>query len=87
MVKDDGTPFKVFTPFSRAWAAHGWARPAPRPKRITWAHDVPGRDLPAAPKVDADLPAPGEEAARRRWEWFRDEALDEYDRMAQRTRR
>ena len=79
VVKDDGSPFKVFTPFSRAWAAQGWSPPAPRPKRITWAHDVPSRDLPAAPKVDADLPAPGEEAARRRWEWFRDEALDGYD--------
>jgi deoxyribodipyrimidine photo-lyase len=78
VVKDDGTPFKVFTPFSRAWAAHGWSPPAGRPSRVTWAHDVPGRELPAAPKVDADLPPPGEQAALRRWEWFCDEALDRY---------
>ncbi len=78
VVNDDGSPFKVFTPFSRAWAAYGWSGPVARPERINWAHDVPGRDLPAAPTVNADLPAPGEEAARRRWEWFREEALDDY---------
>jgi deoxyribodipyrimidine photo-lyase len=26
--KDDGDPFKVFTPFRRAWAEHGWRKPA-----------------------------------------------------------
>ncbi|MDQ2726192.1 MAG: DNA photolyase family protein, partial [Actinomycetota bacterium] len=78
VVKDDGSPFKVFTPFSRAWAAYGWSEPVTPPGRITWVHDIPGRDLPRAPKVDADLPAPGEEAARRRWEGFREEALDDY---------
>ncbi|MDQ2728640.1 MAG: DNA photolyase family protein [Actinomycetota bacterium] len=78
VVKDDGTPFKVFTPFSRAWANHGWSGSVARPARITWVHDVAGRALPHAPKVRADLPAAGEEAALRRWEWFRDEALDAY---------
>src|SRR5690606_19281927 len=25
----EGTPYKVFTPFSRAWREHGWPAPAP----------------------------------------------------------
>ena len=28
VTKPDGTPYRVFTPFSRAWAAHGWRAPA-----------------------------------------------------------
>ncbi len=27
--KNDGTPYQVFTPFSRAWRDHGWRSPAP----------------------------------------------------------
>lgn len=78
VVKDDGSPFKVFTPFSRAWSAHGWPSPVERPARITWAHDVPGVGLPGAPAVDADLPTPGEDAGQRRWAHFIDEGLDDY---------
>jgi deoxyribodipyrimidine photo-lyase len=29
VVKGDGTPYQVFTPFSRAWRDHGWRAPAP----------------------------------------------------------
>ena len=29
VVKTDGTPYQVFTPFSRAWRVHGWRAPAP----------------------------------------------------------
>ena len=32
-----GDPYKVFTPFSRAWRAHGWPDPSPAPGRLTWA--------------------------------------------------
>src|SRR5579875_2634033 len=31
ILKTDGTPFKVFTPYSRAWASRGWGRPVPAP--------------------------------------------------------
>ena len=30
----DGTPYKVYTPFYKAWLAHGWRDPAPTPKEI-----------------------------------------------------
>lgn len=29
VTKADGTPYQVFTPFSRAWREHGWRTPAP----------------------------------------------------------
>ena len=32
----DGAPYKVFTPFSKAWLAHGWARPAVLPDAVGW---------------------------------------------------
>ncbi len=75
VVKGDGAPFKVFTPFSKAWADHGWPTPAGRPARIAWAHDVPGDPMAAEPRLDVTLPAAGEEAARRRWEAFRADGL------------
>jgi deoxyribodipyrimidine photo-lyase len=34
--KDDGTPYKVYTPFYRAWLAHGWRAPVAAPKQQPW---------------------------------------------------
>ncbi|OWY60264.1 hypothetical protein B7486_70105, partial [cyanobacterium TDX16] len=73
-----GEPFKVFTPFYRAWSDQPSPDPAPRPERIRWVEGLAGDDLPAAPPVDAELPAAGEEAAHRRLERFLDEHLDGY---------
>lgn len=77
VVKEDGSPFQVFGPFHRAWAARGWAAAGP-PAPVTWADGVEGVALPDAPPVDAELPTAGEEAAQRRWEEFRDGALEQY---------
>jgi deoxyribodipyrimidine photo-lyase len=30
----DNTPYRVYTPFYKAWFAHGWRKPAERPKDI-----------------------------------------------------
>ncbi|GAB4063712.1 deoxyribodipyrimidine photo-lyase [Angustibacter speluncae] len=79
VTKADGTPYAVFTPFSRAWADHGWPAPAGGPPTgLRWARSVEGDDLPDEPALDADLPAAGEDAARERWEEFRDDALGGY---------
>jgi deoxyribodipyrimidine photo-lyase len=32
-----GEPYRVFTPFSRAWHDHGWPQPGVRPDDIAWA--------------------------------------------------
>ena len=57
-----GDPYKVFTPFFRAWSSHGWSEPVPAPRNPTWVEAKVGR-LPAAPPVDAELPEAGEQAA------------------------
>ena len=74
-----GTPYQVFTPFFKAWTAHGWPAPAPRPARLRIAHGVEGDPLPDEPDLgDLRLPDVGAAAARARWEAFRDAALDAY---------
>ncbi len=79
VTKDDGEPYRVFTPFSKAWAAHGWRGPIDAPTGARWlALDDP-TDLPAPDLPDGlDLPEAGERAALRRWAEFRDERLADY---------
>jgi deoxyribodipyrimidine photo-lyase len=62
-----GQPFQVFTPFSRAWRAHGWGRPAPRPplRRVTRAGLADSAPPPPPAPSGARLPEPGEAAAHR----------------------
>jgi deoxyribodipyrimidine photo-lyase len=80
VTKADGTPFKVFTPFARAWRAHGRRAPAPRPRTVGWAAGVRSDEPPPAPELgDVVLPPAGEAAARAAWERFRDERLPGYD--------
>ena len=80
VTKSDGTPFKVFSPFARAWREHGWRAPAVRPDDIAWATGVPSGDPPSAPEIgDVVLPPAGEAAALSAWARFRDERLSDYD--------
>ena len=74
------SPFRVFTPFSRAWVRTGWAAPAEKPARLRWAHGLDSAGVPDDPPgaADLDLPEPGEEAARDRWEAFREGDLRLY---------
>ena len=80
VVKGDGTPYLVFTPFSRAWAAHGWRAPADsRGSAAQWA-DNPGTGVPADPDLPTGLilPEAGEAAARAAWARFRRDRLADY---------
>ena len=72
------TPYKVFTPFSRAWRGHGWPAPLDAPHGVRWADGVRSDGLPEAGQVEADLPKPGEEAATRRLSTFLDSTVDSY---------
>jgi deoxyribodipyrimidine photo-lyase len=80
VTKDDGTPYKVFTPYYDAWRRHGWRAPAKSgPKSARWIDpaDVPGGvDIPDA-GVNVDLPA-GESAAKRQWTTFVQNRLADY---------
>jgi len=79
--KGDGDPFKVFTPFRRAWAEHGWRAPADTDaSTVEWV-DPAGHDGVAIPDdepVDAELPDAAEDAALRRWNDFLDGAVGDY---------
>ncbi|MFZ2512214.1 MAG: deoxyribodipyrimidine photo-lyase [Gordonia sp. (in: high G+C Gram-positive bacteria)] len=76
-----GGPYRVFTPFRRAWLEHGWHSPAATgPETLRWVDpaNIPGRISLADAAMQlgegwsgAQLPAPGEAAARRRWAAFR----------------
>ncbi|MDQ1396466.1 MAG: deoxyribodipyrimidine photo-lyase [Acidimicrobiaceae bacterium] len=70
VVKRDGSPYRVFTPFYRAWRAAGWPPPDGERARVRWTSGVASDALPAEPAVDAVLPEAGETAAARRLEHF-----------------
>ncbi|RFU18890.1 cryptochrome/photolyase family protein [Geodermatophilus marinus] len=79
VTKGDGTPFRVFSPFARAWRAHGWRAPAPRPRTVPWLTGLRADAPPPAPDLGGvRLPPAGEAAARAAWRRFRDERLAGY---------
>jgi deoxyribodipyrimidine photo-lyase len=79
----DGKPYRVFTPFARAWREHGWTGPAPDPTGISLGDDRSqaegqARLDRALADCPIDLPDAGEQAAAERWHAFRDEQLADY---------
>jgi deoxyribodipyrimidine photo-lyase len=78
-----GTPYRVFSAYARAWRHRGWPTPLPPPRSPSWG-DVDGDGVPAPPPVDATLPDPGEAAARRAARRFWDRRLAGYDQARNR---
>jgi deoxyribodipyrimidine photo-lyase len=78
VLNGSGEPYKVFTPFSKAWNVHGWGPPLQAPRSARWA-SLPSDGVPEPPAVDAMLPEPGEAAAKRAARRFYDTALADYD--------
>jgi deoxyribodipyrimidine photo-lyase len=86
--KNDDTPYRVYSPFYRAWVAHGWRAPASEPDTIAWASGITSETEPFPPHRRSsgsgdlapppDLPEAGEGAALARWHHFRDAALEHY---------
>jgi deoxyribodipyrimidine photo-lyase len=79
--KGDGTPYRVYTPFFKAWSIHGWRAPVKAPKVISTVE---------ARKEDRQFPdwkisggvvlqSAGELAAHERWKEFRKSGLSSYD--------
>lgn len=75
-----GTPYRVFTPFSRAWRAHGRADPLLAPDLAGRCRRLDGDPRPPtpAPTATAGLPDAGEAAAHAALERFLDEHLARY---------
>jgi deoxyribodipyrimidine photo-lyase len=81
VMKSDGDPFKVFTPFYRAWREHGWREPLRSSAgRIDWVTDVRSDPVPDDPPLPDGLALPdaGEEAALRAWRSYRTSKLKAY---------
>ena len=74
LLKADGTPFQVYSPFARAWQARGLHRPAITPRSVAWTDGGLATDgVPADPDLgDVVLPEAGERAAQARWLAFLD---------------
>ena len=77
----DGTPYRVYTPFYKAWCAHGWRGPVSAPKEIKCATPTAAdRNFPdwQAPS-DCEITTAGEAAAQERWKFFKANGLSNYD--------
>ena len=74
VLKTDGTPYVVFTPFSRRWKALTPPDPRdvlPAPERIAAPRDVTSLPIPAEPTLPPEVPfPPGEAEARCRLDAF-----------------
>jgi deoxyribodipyrimidine photo-lyase len=79
--KPDGTPYKVYTPFFKAWSAIGWERPYNAPKSPKWvnAKDTeryfPDWDL----KEKTETFEVGTEVALKKWNKFFKEPINSYN--------
>jgi deoxyribodipyrimidine photo-lyase len=78
LLKNDGTPYRVYTPYARAWRARGVHSPARPPRTARWTDGgLATEGVPADPDLGGlVLPPAGELAATGRWELFRERAAD-----------
>ncbi|WP_328353982.1 DNA photolyase family protein [Mycobacterium sp. NBC_00419] len=82
VTKDDGTPYKVFTPFLSRWRDVGWRAPAQsEPGAVRWIDPAAltgvARVGPPDPGAQMDVEA-GEAAALSRWAEFVETGLADY---------
>ncbi len=82
VMKGDGTPYVVFTPFSRSWLALPLPRLTdlhPAPERFASADELPSDAIPDEPAVSKSIPfPPGERAGLERLEQFIDKRSAAY---------
>lgn len=81
VTKADGSAYRVYTPFYRAWVNHGWRAPAADPATAPqWFAPLAGDPWPQTPDLmGITLPPAGEQAALDRWDAFRHSGLAEYE--------
>jgi deoxyribodipyrimidine photo-lyase len=74
VLKDDGSPYRVFTPYARAWARLGKTPAAGKPRALRTPMSIPSLPLPTPAhwglEPFAGALEAGERAARRRMEKF-----------------
>jgi len=83
VTKADGSAYRVFTPFFRAWQEHGWRGPDAEVRSVRWIRPS-GRTHQITQVAMPDgmaWPPGGELAARRRWCEFLDDDVAKYDEL------
>jgi deoxyribodipyrimidine photo-lyase len=79
--KDDGTPYKVYTPFYRAWLAHGWRQSVAAPKNPAWiapTSSMASQLFKMNYKTEIELGPTGEAVALEKFKNFLKRAVDGY---------
>lgn len=84
IVKDDDTPYRVFTPFFRRWREHGWRAPAQ--STPICGHWLDPADIPDNSARPVHIPDPGvqlacaagETAAVHQWNSFLEDSVEHY---------
>ena len=77
----DATPYRVYTPFYKAWCLHGWRKPVSAPKDLNLVKpEESDRNFVDWKVPDGcQIPKAGEAAALARWKEFKSDALANYD--------
>ena len=80
VLKDDGTPYRVYTPFYRAWLAHGWRAPVAAPKNPQWVKPLKGdQTIPHWKTPEGvNIQTAGEKTAIARFKDFLKRAAEDY---------
>jgi deoxyribodipyrimidine photo-lyase len=80
VLKSDGTAYRVYTPFYRAWLEHGWRKPVAPPKNPLWVEPSKSDQVIPDwkwPKGEIAQSA-GEENAKKRFSNFLKKAAEDY---------
>jgi len=84
--KPDGTNYRVYTPFYKAWSLLAVEKPMPLPKlQIDWIKLKRSSGLPAATKESPIKVIAGEDFALRTLSRFKNRALKDYDQLRNRA--
>ncbi|MEJ6574489.1 MAG: deoxyribodipyrimidine photo-lyase [Actinomycetes bacterium] len=77
----DATPYRVYTPFYKAWCVHGWRKPVAAPKNLNLVTpDANDRNFMDWQSPEGcETTKAGEVAALARWKEFKSGALANYD--------
>ena len=86
VLKANGSPYRVYTPFARAWREHGWPRPADVPTGLRWHRGASSDTVPAfdAGRGPDGAPSVGEQQAHSRWHEFLERGIADYGAMRDR---
>jgi deoxyribodipyrimidine photo-lyase len=85
VLKDDGTPYRVYTPFFNNWFKAGWSAPVVLIKDFEWIEPISCHGRPEPTKASPFEVKAGEAFALRTFDRFKKRALLQYDELRNRA--